>query len=251
MNNLRKYGILIASTISIACASGATIAEITPKTLEASNFKEVNDFRLQKFDMALEKHKEHRPKGWDKLVDIVRNQKNDYEKVAMANVIINQIPYKDGTDGSYFWPQKAFDRGAVVCKDYALLKYILLTEAGYPADKLAVVVHRSVIDPANGAHVVLLVNIDGQTWIANQFWQSTASQFNARYKINPQKLSSDLKRLGADALRTDFNPDNAFNKRSLTKVANYSYPQQEILAVLNENGVYKGLSSGLYAKNKR
>ncbi|KEH15556.1 transglutaminase-like cysteine proteinase BTLCP protein [Medicago truncatula] len=229
--------------MAVATSAGATVKQLSPKMMEVQNFKEVNDFRLKKFETALEQHKLHRPQGWDHLVDVVKSQKTDYDKVAMANIIINQIPYVDGTDGSYFWPQKAFQRGSVVCKDYVLLKYILLSEAGYPTDKMALVVHDSVLQPGLSAHVVLLVDIDGEPWIANQFWQGTAAEFYSEYKIDRQKLSASLKKNGADALRTDFKlAGNKYNARSLTKAQNYHYPNQVVLSVLNENGLYTGKS---------
>lgn len=244
---MKKIPILTTIALSIASISAMfanqnTIADLKPQMLLASNFKEKPDFRLQKLEAAIEQHEEEKPQDWDTLVDIVKQARidhGDYAMIATANVIINQIPYVDGTDGSYFPPLKGFQRGGVVCKDYAVAKYILLKEAGFPAEKMALLIHQSVLDPENGAHVVLIVDIDNELWIANQFWNSTANEFYKDNKIDRKKFQKEIREKGVAALRTDIWFDNKYNKKSLTKLRHYAYTDRLVLSVVNEYGIFQ------------
>lgn len=232
---------ILAALILCICQVGQAqeIADLKPAMMKVAYFQASdNDYRYQKLETAIESHEAHKPQDWDSLVDIVKIQSDDYSKVAMANLIANQIPYVDGTDGTYFSPLKGMKRGGVVCKDYAVFKYLLLKEAGYPTEKMALLIHQSVNDPTNGAHVVLIVEIESELWIANQFWKSTAGEFYKDYKINPSKLSQEIRKHGVTALKTDWDvKDNKYNKRSLTKVKDYQYTDRLVLSVVNEFGV--------------
>ncbi|HDR9180217.1 TPA: arylamine N-acetyltransferase [Burkholderia vietnamiensis] len=211
------------------------------------------DFRMEKLEKAISEHEAHKPKNWDQLVYLVKIQNSDYDKVAMANIIANQLPYIDGTDGSYMAPQTALERGGVVCKDYAMFKYLLLREAGFDTHKMFLTVIQSALNPVDGAHVFLTVDIDGKKWIANQFWASTANQFYASYKINPQKLSKNIKKNGIAALQLDAPLDSLYNKKSLTLAQNYGYADLQVIWLGNENGVYveKPVMPTMKKKNKK
>jgi predicted transglutaminase-like cysteine proteinase len=52
--------------------------------------------------------------------------------------LINEIHYRDGTDGSYYPPARFFAESGV-CKDFAVAKYLLLREAGFDASQLRLV----------------------------------------------------------------------------------------------------------------
>lgn len=98
---------------------------------------------LDNITRALREHNKEKPKGWDALVAKVKAAEEsggELEMVRMANSVINELPYLDGTDGTWFWPAKFFKRGSGVCKDYAMSKYILLRDAGFSVDKMRVMV---------------------------------------------------------------------------------------------------------------
>lgn len=98
---------------------------------------------LDNIARALREHDKEKPKGWDALVAKVKAagaSGGELEMVRMANSVINELPYLDGTDGTWFWPAKFFKRGSGVCKDYAMSKYILLRDAGFSVDKMRVMV---------------------------------------------------------------------------------------------------------------
>lgn len=236
---IKTTAIILLSLASIYLSCGQDISDLKPKMMNVEYFKiQQEDYRYQKMETAIEEHDAHKPIDWESLVDVVRNQDSDYMKVAMANLIANQIPYVDGTDGTYFSPLKGMKRGGVVCKDYAIFKYLLLKEAGYPINRMALLIHQSVLNPDTGAHVVLIVEIDKELWIANQFWNSTASSFYKDYKIKPAKFSKEIRKNGVAALKTDWDlTDNKYNKKSLTKLKDYAYTDRLILSVVNEYGV--------------
>ncbi|MGU4699200.1 hypothetical protein K6L09_21255 [Burkholderia cepacia] len=233
-------------------ANGQDIAGLKPAVLQVAAFVPgEGNYRYQKLETAIEQHEAQKPKNWEFLVELVKNQPDDYSKVALANLLINQIPYVDGTDGTYFPPIKGFQRGGVVCKDYAVAKYLLLKEAGYPIDKMALLIHQSVLNPENGAHVVLIVDINGELWIANQFWKGTAAKFYADNHINPAKFSKEIKKNGIDALITDFDlADNPYNKKALTKIKDYAYTDRIVLNIVNEYGVLSDKKLELLGRTK-
>ena len=235
-----KKGIITLISISLFyMSSGQEISQLKPGIMKASFFTEAKtDFRVVKLENAIAQHEAQKPQDWNYLVELVKSQKDDYSKVAYANLIANQIPYIDGTDGSYFSPLKGIKRGGVVCKDYAMFKYFLLKEAGYPIDKMALLVHQSVENPKEGAHVVLIVDIDDELWIANQFWRSTSTSFYKEHSINPAKFSKQIKTEGVSALMTVFDvQNNKYNEASLTRLKDYRFPDRLVLSILNENGV--------------
>lgn len=140
-------------------------------------------------------HTHSQPAGWSDLVDAVRTERierGDEAAARLANSLINQIPYVDGTDGTFFAPVRLFSRGGV-CKDYVTTKYLLLQEAGFAQDDLRiVVVAPSAHAPErSNAHVMLALRIDGVAWILdmatspalNQDIRSTDKDARTRVKV--------------------------------------------------------------------
>lgn len=234
--------IIIALTLALsspfAVAKSLDIAGVQTAMFNADYFQaKKSDFRFVKLETALKNHDTDKPQDWDTLVSLVSSQPTDYEKVALANLIANQIPYVDGTDGSYFHPLKGMKRGGVVCKDYAVFKYLLLKEAGYEVEKMALLIHQSVVDPESGAHVVLVIDIDDELYIANQFWTRIANNFYKTYGINKNKFSKEIKDKGVEALKVDFDIESEYSKQSLTKLKDYAYKDRIVYSIVNELGV--------------
>ncbi|SAK75832.1 hypothetical protein AWB78_03336 [Caballeronia calidae] len=119
--------------------------------------------RVQRLRNAMRAHRQLKPAGWNRLVTQVRDARTkagDYSALTLANALINEIPYRDGTDGSYYPPARFFaERG--VCKDFAVAKYLLLREAGFDASQLRLV---SLAPRYNNTpddwHVMLVVQTD-------------------------------------------------------------------------------------------
>lgn len=132
-------------------------------------------------------HTHTQPAGWQQLVDAVRNAHQQFgaeQAARLANSLINQIPYVDGTDGTFFAPARFFGRGGV-CKDYVTTKYLLLVEAGFSEDDLRiVVVAPSAHAPErSNAHVMLALRIDGKPWILDM--------------ANSMELNADIRKVDA------------------------------------------------------
>jgi predicted transglutaminase-like cysteine proteinase len=122
--------------------------------------------RVQRLRDAMRAHRQLKPAGWNRLVTQVRDVRakaGDYAALTLANALINEIRYRDGTDGSYYPPVRFFAESGV-CKDFAVAKYLLLREAGFDASQLRLV---SLAPRYNNTpddwHVMLVVQTDGMT----------------------------------------------------------------------------------------
>jgi hypothetical protein len=120
--------------------------------------------RVQRLRDAMRAHRQLKPAGWNRLVTQVRDARakaGDYTALMLANALINEIRYRDGTDGSYYPPARFFAESGV-CKDFAVAKYLLLREAGFDASQLRLV---SLAPRYNNTpddwHVMLVVQADG------------------------------------------------------------------------------------------
>ena len=120
--------------------------------------------RLTQLRLAMAAHAKTQPEGWGALVEKAKAAWAEGGDIALLKTVeslINEVPYVDGTDGTFFSPARLFGRGGV-CKDFVAAKYILLRDAGFPAERLrvAVVTPRG---PASEWHVVLLALPSGAT----------------------------------------------------------------------------------------
>lgn len=216
------------------------VKDMNTQYFNINNVSSINDFRISKFNEALQDHENKKPDNWNLLVDKVKQQTSDYDKLAIANLLINQIPYLDNTDGSYMSPYVALNRGGIVCKDYAIIKYILLKDAGFNTDNMLFMVHDSLTSPDTGqAHVVLSVKIDKQIYIANQYIKSIADKYNRDNYIQVSEFKNRIKSKGVNALRIDFKIDSYYTKHSLFKIQNYQFNERKLFSLMNENGNYK------------
>ncbi|BAN26536.1 putative uncharacterized protein [Caballeronia insecticola] len=120
--------------------------------------------RVQRLRDALRSHMKRVPAGWSRLVAQVRAERakaGDTSAVLLADSLVNEVRYRDGTDGSYYAPARFFAEGGV-CKDFAVAKYLLLRDAGFDIARLRLV---SLAPRYNNTpddwHVILVVQIDG------------------------------------------------------------------------------------------
>lgn len=122
--------------------------------------------RVAAIKNAMRAHAQKKPAGWDRLVAQVREtRERDGELAALqlAQAVINEVRYVDGTDGTFYSPAKFFAQSGV-CKDYVVAKYILLRESGYPAEKLRIVAlaPRFKGDGQAEWHIIIAARADGQ-----------------------------------------------------------------------------------------
>lgn len=120
--------------------------------------------RVQRLREALRGHLRREPAGWGRLVAQVRAERvkaGDVSAVQLADALVNEVRYRDGTDGSYYAPARFFAESGV-CKDFAVAKYLLLRDAGFDVARLRLV---SLAPRYNNTpddwHVILVVQIDG------------------------------------------------------------------------------------------
>ena len=87
------------------------------------------------------------------------------EKVIRAQVILNGVPYvptaRNWSRTAYWETPLEFLVYGGQCQDYAIAKYMLLRQAGVPADQMRIVVLRATA--LGEDHAVLVVNVDGET----------------------------------------------------------------------------------------
>lgn len=239
---------LLLMPLLIIC-NAIDVKDLNSNFFNSKNISKVQDFRINKFEDAISNHELQKPDNWNLLVDRVKEQQTDYEKLATANLLINQIPYIDNTNGEYMSPYIALNRGGIVCKDYAIIKYILLRDAGFDINNMLFMVHDSLTEPDTGqAHVVLAVKIDKDIYIANQFLKYTAIKYYKEQSINKIKFSKELKKDGINALNLNVDIHSNYTKQSLSTLRKYLFKERKIFSLLNENGNYK---LAIYKNNKR
>lgn len=120
--------------------------------------------RVQRLGEAMRSHQMRQPAGWNRLVAQVRAERlkaGDASAALLADALVNEVRYRDGTDGSYYAPARFFAESGV-CKDFAVAKYLLLRDAGFDIARLRLV---SLAPRYNNTpddwHVILVVQIDG------------------------------------------------------------------------------------------
>lgn len=164
------------------------------------------DGRLQNILNALKQHGKEKPKGWEQLVALVRNEPTELGRLRIANGVINKVPYMNGTDGSYYHPAKLFTVGGV-CKDFVVAKYLLLKEAGYSLDSMRI----ALLTPKEGKeadpfHVVLVAKADGKDYVLDLIPGSSVND-TPKQRLNKLK---EIRMVGLDTVDaqslSDMNP---------------------------------------------
>ncbi|CAG9216774.1 conserved exported hypothetical protein [Paraburkholderia sabiae] len=119
--------------------------------------------RVQRLREALRSHLIREPAGWPRLVAQVRATRmkaGDASAVLLADALVNEVRYRDGTDGSYYSPARFFAESGV-CKDFAVAKYLLLRDAGFDIARLRLVsLAPRYNNTADDWHVILVVQVD-------------------------------------------------------------------------------------------
>lgn len=156
------------------------------------------DTRFQNLSRALELHEQEKPIGWEELVKAIADETDDLTKLKLANSIINKVPYKDGTDGSYYHPAKLYRLGGV-CKDMVVAKYLLLKEAGYRLDLLRIAVLTPRVDkPESPFHVVLVARANGKDYVLDLLPSYLAQQERAKARTTKAQQIKTIQEAGLD-----------------------------------------------------
>lgn len=176
----------------------APVFSTTKKVVFQSVSMPKKDDRFKNVMNAVSKHEKEKPAGWEDLVADVAAEPDDLVKLKMANSIINKVPYKDGTDGTYYHPAKLFSKGGV-CKDMAISKYLLLRDAGYNTDNLRIAVLTPRIDkPESPFHVVLVAKANDQDYVLDLIPSYLAEQERAKLKTTKEKQIKAIREAGLD-----------------------------------------------------
>lgn len=156
------------------------------------------DDRFKNVMNAVSKHGKEKPAGWDDLVADIAAEPDDLVKLKMANSIINKVPYKDGTDGSYYHPAKLFSKGGV-CKDMSISKYLLLRDAGFDVDSMRIAVLTPRIDkPESPFHVVLVAKANEKDYVLDLLPSYLAAQERVKLKTTKEKQIREIREAGLD-----------------------------------------------------
>lgn len=156
------------------------------------------DSRYDRVLSAIDNHSKEQPSNWNDLVESVKVEQNPIEKLKLANSIINKVPYKDGTDGTYYHPAKLFKKGGV-CKDMAISKYLLLKDAGFNVDDMRLAVLTPRIDsPDSPLHVVLVAKDSNQEYVLDLLPKNLAEQELKSLKTTKKAQIMKIKEAGID-----------------------------------------------------
>lgn len=207
------------------------------------------DDRFKKILSAVEKHEKEKPVGWNELVQGVAEEPDDLKKLKMANSIINKVPYKDGTDGSYYHPAKLYQKGGV-CKDMAIAKYLLLKEAGYSIEKMRLAVLTPRIDkPESPFHVVLVARANDKDYVLDLMPSYLAEQERAKRKTTKEKQIKEIREAGLDL--DDMSEKELFNSKGFYGLEKY-VSERGLVWVGNELGSrVQFIESNPFEKNKK
>lgn len=101
---------------------------------------------------------------WSGWVEQVRSQKEPMAMLRLADEIIDHnVAYRDGTQN--IWRDVDWTlRAGGVCKDFAIAKLRLLTDAGFPEDALRIV-SMTPRTPGHDYHVVVMAWLGGKTLV--------------------------------------------------------------------------------------
>lgn len=176
----------------------APVFSTTKNVLFQSVSQPKRDDRFKNVMNAVNKHEMEKPVGWDDLVKGVAEEPDELVKLKLANSIINKVPYKDGTDGTYYHPAKLYKKGGV-CKDMAISKYLLLKEAGYSVDNMRIAVLTPRIDkPESPFHVVLVAKANNKEYVLDLLPSYLAEQERAKMKTTKEKQIKTIREAGLD-----------------------------------------------------
>jgi predicted transglutaminase-like cysteine proteinase len=121
------------------------------------------------------------------IQSVARSMKNlpPAQQVVLINRYFNSLPYVEDTrqfgDDDHWQHAEEFVRRGGECKDYAIAKYRTLIAAGFPENRMRIVLVDDRV--ARGEHAVLAIRLHGQTFILdNQVKEVRAEQFVTTYR---------------------------------------------------------------------
>jgi predicted transglutaminase-like cysteine proteinase len=233
----------------------APVFSTTKKVIFQPLNKPKKDGRYANMMNAISNHEKEQPPGWGELVLAVMEETDDLKKLKMANAIINKVPYKDGTDGTYYHPAKLYKKGGV-CKDMTVAKYLLLKDAGYDVSKLRVAVLTPKINkPESPFHVVLVANANKKDYILDLMPAYLAEQERSKNKTTSDKQLKEIREAGLDI--DDLSDKELINPKGFYSLEKY-VSERGLIWTGNEVGIREQFVEDLtppkkvkVAKNKK
>jgi len=118
--------------------------------------------------------------------------KTKIQQIEEVNIWANsQLSYrKDGSD-QWLSPAQSLARGRGDCEDYAILKYYILKSLGFTEAQLYMIVANDLV--VRTEHAVLLINVDGQEYVLDNFTDNVISPAAALSVLNPEFAYSGSK----------------------------------------------------------
>jgi len=212
----------------------APVFSTTKKVIFQPLNKPKKDGRYANMMNAISNHEKEQPPGWGELVLAVMEEVDELKQLKMANAIINKVPYKDGTDGTYYHPAKLYKKGGV-CKDMTVAKYLLLKDAGYDVSKLRVAVLTPKINkPESPFHVVLVANANKKDYILDLMPAYLAEQERTKMKTTTDKQIKEIREAGLDI--DDLSDKELINPKGFYSLEKY-VSERGLIWTGNENGI--------------
>lgn len=118
------------------------VRKVAPTAIRMPAFSlpQSDGHRLDGVHQAILEHKAGpKPAGWEAKVEEIRNEPDFSRKLELADAYVDaEIRYVDRWGRWALAPRAAFSGGGI-CRDFAVAKFIILTEAGVPAEALRLV----------------------------------------------------------------------------------------------------------------
>jgi predicted transglutaminase-like cysteine proteinase len=94
--------------------------------------------------------------------------KTKQQQIEEVNIWVNsQIQYREDNGDQWSSPAQTLARGHGDCEDFAIAKYYVLRALGFTEDQVYLIVADDLV--ARTEHAVLLINLDGQEYILDNF----------------------------------------------------------------------------------
>ncbi len=140
--------------------------------------------RHYKDDILVKGSKLNHGTTWDSLMAKLEG-KSTLDQLKIVNNFWNQWPYKQDPalykSPDYWATPSEFKKRSGDCEDYAIAKYFTLRSAGFPMEKMRIVVVKDTI--LKLAHAILAVYVDDEIYILDNLSRNVLSHSRIRNYI--------------------------------------------------------------------
>jgi len=111
--------------------------------------------------------------------------KSKAQQIEEVNIWVNsQIKYREDSSDQWGSPVQTLSRGYGDCEDFAITKYYVLKALGFTDEQLYLIVADDLV--VRTEHAVLLINVDGQEYVLDNFTNNVIAPASAVKVLKPE-----------------------------------------------------------------